>query len=101
MMNSGEEWMLPSIKTMYSHLLFVKYVTDKYYGKKNALIDVPDGGSFKDMVALKGKPDIGDQMNKIIGKLAAANELKGVIDEADFNDADKLGKGKEMVDRLI
>ena len=81
-------------------LLFVKYVTDKYFGKKNALIDVPDGGSFKDMVALKGKPDIGDQMNKIIGKLAAANELKGVIDEADFNDADKLGKGKEMVDRL-
>ena len=81
-------------------LLFVKYVSDKYYGKKNPLIDVPKGGSFQDMVALKGKPDIGDQLNKIIGKLAAANELKGVIDEADFNDADKLGKGKEMVDRL-
>src|SRR5205085_6149886 len=29
-----------------------------------------------------------------------ANELKGVIDVADFNDADKLGKGKEMQDRL-
>ncbi|MCG2738429.1 MAG: type I restriction-modification system subunit M, partial [Candidatus Methanoperedenaceae archaeon] len=26
--------------------------------------------------------------------------LKGVIDVADFNDDDKLGKGKEMVDRL-
>ena len=29
-----------------------------------------------------------------------ANDLKGVIDVADFNDADKLGGGKEMVDRL-
>ena len=81
-------------------LLFVKYVSDKYYGKKNPLIDVPEGGSFNDMITLKGKPDIGDRMNKIIGKLAAANDLKGVIDEADFNDADKLGSGKEMVDKL-
>ena len=32
--------------------------------------------------------------------MAEANDLKGVIDVADFNDADKLGKGKEMVDRL-
>lgn len=81
-------------------LLFVKYVSDKYAGDPNALIDVPDGGSFKDMVALKGDKEIGDKINKIIGKLAEANELKGVIDVADFNDADKLGKGKEMVDRL-
>ena len=52
------------------------------------------------MVALRGSKDIGDQMNKIIGELAAANDLKGVIDTADFNDADKLGRGKEMQDRL-
>ncbi len=52
------------------------------------------------MVALKGDKEIGDKMNKIIAKLAEANDLKGVIDVADFNDADKLGKGKEMVDRL-
>ena len=81
-------------------LLFVKYVSDKYAGDPNALIDVPDGGSFKDMVALKGDKEIGDKINKIIGRLAEANELKGVIDVADFNDPDKLGKGKEMVDRL-
>lgn len=81
-------------------LLFVKYVSDKYAGDPNALIDVPDGGSFADMVALKGDKEIGDKINKIIGRLAEANELKGVIDVADFNDADKLGKGKEMVDRL-
>lgn len=81
-------------------LLFVKYVSDKYAGQPDALIEVPDGGSFADMVALKGDKEIGDKINKIIGRLAEANELKGVIDVADFNDADKLGKGKEMVDRL-
>lgn len=52
------------------------------------------------MVALKGKKEIGDSINTIIKKLAEANGLKGVIDVADFNDDDKLGKGKEMVDRL-
>ena len=52
------------------------------------------------MVALKGDKEIGDKMNEIIHKLAEANDLKGVIDVADFNDADKLGRGKEMVDRL-
>jgi type I restriction enzyme M protein len=81
-------------------LLFVKYVSDKAASQKNYLLDVPKGGSFADMVALKGDKEIGDKINKIIAKLAAANELKGVIDVADFNDADKLGKGKEMVDRL-
>src|SRR6266853_1139303 len=81
-------------------LLFVKYVSDKYAGQPNALIDVPEGGSFVDMVALKGNKEIGDKINKIIARLAEANDLKGVIDVADFNDADKLGKGKEMQDRL-
>lgn len=81
-------------------LLFVKYVSDKYAGQKDAMIEVPKGGGFADMVALKGDKEIGDQINKIIGRLAEANDLKGVIDVADFNDADKLGKGKEMVDRL-
>jgi type I restriction enzyme M protein len=81
-------------------MLFVKYVSDKYAGQKNALIVVPKGGGFADMVALKGSKDIGNGMNKIISKLAGENDLKGVIDVADFNDADKLGKGKEMQDRL-
>lgn len=81
-------------------LLFVKYVSDRYGGKSDALIDVPEGGSFKDMVALKGKPDIGDGINKIIARLAEVNDLKGVIDVADFNDSDKLGKGKDMQDCL-
>lgn len=81
-------------------LLFVKYVTDKYYGKPDALLVVPEGGSFHDMVKLKGNSEIGDGMNKIIHKLAQENELVGVITVADFNDDDKLGRGKEKVDRL-
>ncbi|MBU1932074.1 type I restriction-modification system subunit M, partial [Patescibacteria group bacterium] len=81
-------------------LLFVKYVSDKYAGDPNALIIVSKGGSFADMVKLKGDKEIGDKINKIIGRLAEDNDLKGVIDIADFNDEDKLGKGKEMVDRL-
>jgi len=81
-------------------LLFVKYVTDKAASDSKALIDVPPGGSFTDMVALKGDKEIGDKINKIISKLAEANDLKGVIDVADFNDPNKLGGGKDMVDRL-
>ncbi len=81
-------------------LLFVKYVSDKYAGDPNSLIEVPEGGSFADMVALKGDKEIGDKINQIIARLAEANNLTGVIDVADFNDQEKLGKGKEMVDRL-
>ncbi|MCF6155669.1 MAG: type I restriction-modification system subunit M [Candidatus Brocadia sp.] len=82
-------------------LLFIKYISDKYAGVPYAPITVPKGASFKDMVALKGKPTIGDDINKkIIGKIAEANKLTGTIDVADFNSADKLGSGKEMVDRL-
>jgi len=79
-------------------LLFVKYVSDKYAGMAYAPITVPKGASFTDMVALKGKSDVGDQINKkIIAPLANANKLS---DMPDFNDATKLGSGKEMVDRL-
>jgi type I restriction enzyme M protein len=81
-------------------LLFVKYVTDKAKSDPNSLIDVPAGGSFDDMAALKGDVEIGDKINKIIGRLAEANDLQKVIDLADFNDEEKLGKGKEMQDRL-
>jgi type I restriction enzyme M protein len=81
-------------------LLFMKYVSDKAAGQKGYLLDVPKGGGFADMVELKGDKEIGDKINKIIGKLAEANGLRGVIDVADFNDEGKLGRGKEMVDRL-
>jgi type I restriction enzyme M protein len=81
-------------------LLFVRYVSDKYAGKENALVDVPEGGRFADLVKLKGQPDIGEGFNKVLSKLAEANDLQGVIDAVNFNDEDKLGKGKDMQDRL-
>lgn len=81
-------------------LLFVKYVSDKAKADPNSLIDVPEGGSFDDMLAAKGDKEIGDRINKIIAMLAEANNLQKVIDLADFNDEEKLGKGKEMQDRL-
>jgi len=81
-------------------VLFIKYVSDKYAGNPEAMFEIPEGGGFKDMQALKGNKDIGNQINMIIGELAKANNLVGIIDVADFADDDKLGKGREMVDRL-
>jgi type I restriction enzyme M protein len=79
-------------------LLFIKYVSDKYAGQPYAPITIPPGASFKDMVALKGTSDIGDQINKkIIAPLKDANKLPEM---PDFNEAAKLGSGKDMVDRL-
>jgi type I restriction enzyme M protein len=59
-------------------LLFMKYVSDKYANTPDEIIEIPDGGSFTDMVKLKGDKEIGDKINKIISKLAEANDLKGV-----------------------
>ena len=79
-------------------LLFIKYISDKYAGQKYSPITIPKGATFSDMVALKGKTDIGDQINKkIIAPLAKENKLS---DMPDFDDSTKLGSGKEKVDRL-
>jgi type I restriction enzyme M protein len=81
-------------------LLFVKYVSDRFKGKKFADVDIPKGGSFDDMVSLIGNKNIGEEMDKVIGCLADTNGLRGIIDNAHFNDETKLGKGQEMVDKL-
>ena len=84
-------------------LLFIKYVSDKYANSKDLrpAVIIPKGASFADMVALKGKNDIGDKINKqIIGPLTEKNERLARSDFPDFNDPNKLGEGKAMVDRL-
>ena len=81
-------------------LLFMKYVSDKAENDPYALITVPEGGGFSDMAALIGNRDIGEKINVIIGEFAKANDLNGVIDQADFDDNSKLGSGKEKQDRL-
>lgn len=80
-------------------VLFVKYVSDKARAGRT-LLTVPEGGSFSDLLALRNDPEIGDKTNKVIAKLAAENDLQGIIDLADFNDPEKLGRGKDMVERL-
>ena len=77
-------------------MLFMKYVSDK----KDPLVEIPADASFYDMVKHKGKPDIGERINKIIGEFAKANGLTGVITVADFDDSEKLGKFKDKVDKL-
>lgn len=79
-------------------MLFIKYISDKYAGVPYSPIQVPKGSSFKDMVALKGKPTIGDDINKkILGPIGESNKIS---DFPDFNDVNKLGSGQEMVKRL-
>jgi type I restriction enzyme M protein len=80
-------------------MLFIKYVSDKYAGVKYAAIRVPEGASFKDMIAMKGASDIGDQINKkIIAPLEKANDIS--FGGVDFNDPTKLGDTKEKKERL-
>ena len=81
-------------------MLFIKYISDKYAGVPYAPITVPKGASFKDMVALKGNANIGDFINKkIIAPIEEANKSLGTI-KVDFDNPEKLGTGKEKVDRL-
>ena len=84
-------------------MLFIKYISDKY-GASDAFappVVIPKGAGFKDMIALKGKSDIGDRINmQIIQPLIEANERLARSDFPDFNDPNKLGEGQAMVDRL-
>lgn len=79
-------------------LLFVKYISDKYKNQPFGAITVPEGASFDDMVALVGKPQIGDHINKkILNPIKEANKLN---DFPDFADENKLGKGKDLIDTV-
>jgi len=79
-------------------ILFIKYISDKYADHPYAAIKVPPGSSFRHLVALKQKSDIGDQINKkIIAPIAIENKLGGF---PDFADAGRFGSGKQMVDTL-
>ena len=84
-------------------MLFIKYISDKYGNSDDFAppVVIPQGASFKDMVALKGKPGIGDKINtQVIQPLIDANSRLARSDFPDFNDPNKLGEGQAMVDRL-
>jgi len=84
-------------------MLFIKYISDKYSNTDDFTppVTIPPGASFKDMIALKGKSDIGDKINtQIIQPLIDANSRLARSDFPDFNDPQKLGEGQERVERL-
>jgi len=84
-------------------MLFIKYISDKYADTDDFAppVTIPPGASFKDMIKLKGKSDIGDKINtQIIQPLIDNNSRLARSDFPDFNDPNKLGEGKAMVDRL-
>ena len=80
-------------------MLFLKYVSDKATDTKSAIY-VPAGASFYDVAMHKGHKNIGEELNKAIGSIAKENDLQGVIDTVSFEDEDKLGKGKELIDTV-
>ncbi|MBQ3605368.1 MAG: type I restriction-modification system subunit M [Muribaculaceae bacterium] len=80
-------------------ILFVKYISDKSRSDAAFDIEIPEGCYFEDFVALKGNPNIGEEINKKMQKLSEANQLEGVF-VADFDDEAKLGKGKDKVETL-
>ena len=53
-------------------MLFIKYVTDKYGDSTDFAppVTIPKGSSFTDMLALRGKSDIGDKICVYIGEKA-------------------------------
>jgi hypothetical protein len=87
-------------------MLFIKYVTDKYGNSTDFALTVaiPKGASFKEMLALRGKSDIGDKINtQVIAPLVQAKveRLTNLVNifaspQLDFsqNRADHDAKGK-------
>jgi len=82
--------------------LFLKYVSDKYLkDEAGAMIVCPEGTTFPDIVKLKGGKEVGEKLNIVLDGIAKENGLDWLTNkDNDFNDEDRLGKGKEMVDRL-
>lgn len=81
-------------------LLFHKYVSDRYKGDPLAVYKVTDKTSFDALIETKGKPDIGEQVDKIIRKFMDDNQLQGSLPDVSFNNTDELGSGKELVDKV-
>ena len=84
-------------------MLFIKYISDKYGNSTDFAppVTIPKGASFTDMLALRGKSDIGDRINtQVIAPLVQANTRLAHSDFPDFNDPNKLGQGSEIVERL-
>lgn len=81
-------------------LLFHKYVSDRYKGDPFPIYNITDKTSFDALIKTKGKPDIGEQVDKIIREFMDDNQLQGSLPDVSFNNTDELGSGKELVDKV-
>ena len=81
-------------------LLFFKYVSDRYKGQPFAEFTISQGASFEDLIAAKGKSDVGERVDKIIQKFLEDNKLQGSLPDVSFNNPEELGSGKELVDKV-
>lgn len=81
-------------------LLFFKYVSDRYKGQPFAEFTISKGASFDDLILAKGKPDVGERVDKILQKFLEDNGLQGSLTDVSFNNPDELGSGKELVDKV-
>lgn len=77
--------------------LFLQYVSDKARQDPRAMIVVPKGCSFEDVVKLKGNKEIGEKLNMVLEGIGSENGLDWLANkDNDFNDEERLGKGKSI-----
>ena len=81
-------------------LLFFKYVSDRYKGQPFGEFTISEGASFDDLVAAKGKDDVGERVDKILQKFLEDNQLLGALPEVSFNNTEDLGTGKALVEKV-
>lgn len=82
-------------------MLFLKYISDKQKADPSSMLyTIPEGCTFDDVLRIP-RNDIGDELNKILAKIGKEfmNDDQ-FFREADFNDSQKLGSGKDLVDTV-
>ena len=81
-------------------ILFVKYLSDKAK-QGEELLSIPEGCYFDDFIDLKHNGKIGEEINKKLEKIKEENiGYIGSIQLPNFNDTNKFGEGKQMINTL-
>lgn len=81
-------------------LLFFKYVSDRYKGDTRGLYVLDEDNSYDALLAARNKTDVGERADKIIAKFLEDNNLQGELPDVSYNNAEELGSGKELVDKV-
>ena len=78
-------------------MLFIKYVTDEYGSSTDFAppVTIPKGASFKNMLELRGKSDIGDKINtQVIAPLAGKAPGRSSKNETVLNVVNRLTEAR-------